>query len=287
MLSTRMGIFLSSLVLSLMILPVAGVSASTTGPCNEETAAALGEEYDLNPFAPIVKTMSPLCGEFLEPGVEAMIARAIPATCGGYAGWGAFRREADGSWQLVWKERNGQLDLQPVGNDLEETLGILGPHDARCVGKKATKTRLWHWDGQQFVHGPWTVHLLGTAPSFIAQWRRVGISCMMADDPNIRKIPGNYHNGVSCISGKSVRKRAYRQRAQLLPNGRVRVCQKYGSSSCLGSYFGCAEDFTKVHTGELVVVGRFTCTILQRSVQCTNTASRGFVISPSKIRRLR
>src|SRR5262245_1125007 len=72
-------------------------SSATTGACNEQTATELGDEYDLNPFAPIVTTMSPLCGEFLGPGVESMIARAIPATCGGYAGWGAFRREADGS----------------------------------------------------------------------------------------------------------------------------------------------------------------------------------------------
>ena len=156
------------LVLLLATSPAAWASSEVRGGCDEATATALGEEYDLNPFAnpfaPEPVKMSPLCGEFLEPGIEAMIARAVPATCGGYAGWAAFRHEADGSWQLVWREQGGQWNLEAVGNELKETGRILGPHDALCVGRTATKTRLWHWNGQEFVAGPWTVHPVKRTP---------------------------------------------------------------------------------------------------------------------------
>jgi hypothetical protein len=275
-----MGIFLSSLVLCLMILPVAGASAGTTGPCDEATATALGEEYDLNPFAPIVKTMSPLCGEFLGSGIETMIARAVPATCGGYAGWAAFRHEADGSWQLVWRYKNGQTDLTAVGNDLEETVSILGPHDARCVGEKATKTRIWHWDGQQFVAGPWTAHLLGTAPTFFMRIGQHSVQCTMGD------MPGGSHNGVSCNTTVYAKGRYYRQRADLRPSGRVKVCKKHKPGGCEGVFCGCSEDFPELFTHERVVVGRYTCQIVKHGVRCTNNTGKGFVITPKKIRRL-
>jgi hypothetical protein len=280
MLRARMGILLSSLVLCLTVLPVAGASASTTGPCNEETATALGEEYDLNPFAPITKAMSPLCGEFLGPGVEAMVARAIPATCGGYAGWAAFRHEADSSWQLVWKERNGQWDLKAVGNDLEETDKILGPHEPRCGEARTTKTRIWHWNGQAFVYGPWMVHLLGTAPTFLRRVGQRSVQCTMGD------TPGGRHNGVSCNSTVYAKGRYYRQRADLRPSGQVKVCRKHSPRGCEGIFCGCSDDFPELFPGELVVIGRFTCQISKHGVRCTNNIGKGFVITPKKIRRL-
>lgn len=275
------------LALFLMILPTAGASAATGGGCNDETATALGEQYDLNPFAPVTTDMSALCGEFLGPGIEAMVARAVPATCGGYAGWAVFRHEADGSWQLVWKERDGQWNLTAVGNDLEETDNILGPNDARCVGEKTTKTRIWHWDGQQFVAGPWTIHPLGLTSAFKTGGSHPFI-CIMVDDPKIVAIPGSIsHLGVSCMNGRYIsKKRSYSQKAELKPNGRVKVCKKYYPGNCYGSFCGCSEDFPELHSGEQVVVGRYSCRILKSSVECTNTIGQGFVINSKKIRRL-
>jgi hypothetical protein len=273
-------------VLFLVIPAGAGAASNTTGPCNDETATALGEEYDLNPFAPIVTEMSALCGEFLGPGIEALVARAVPATCGGYFGWAVFRHEGDGSWQLIWRYRNGQTDLAAVGNDLEETNRILGPRDARCVGETATKSRVWHWTGQEFAAGPWNVHPLGLAPTFIAQWPHFGIICQMADDPKVEKLPGNtYHNGVSCFTSN----RSYSLRAELHPNAQVTTKKCRGvrtQSRCTGSFCGCADDFPKATTGEQVVVGRFTCRVLKGGVECVNETGQGFVINPRKTRRL-
>ena len=271
-------------VLGLSMLSPATASADTAGPCNDETATALGAKYDLNPFAPIVTAMSALCGEFLGPGVETMVARAVPATCGGYSGWGMFRREADGSWQLVWKYRNGQTDLVAVGNDLEETHSILARGDARCVGEKATKTRIWHWDGGKFAAGPWSIHPLGLAPFFIADWSHSGAICQMADDPGVNALPGPTRNGVSCFVANA----RHSLRAELGIDGQVKTkrCRPHSVLQCTGSFCGCADDFPEVKSGEQVVVGRFTCRVSKSSVECVNTTGQGFVINPRETRRL-
>jgi hypothetical protein len=271
--------------LCLTALPVAGASAGVRGDCNEATATALGEEYDLNPFAPIYKAMSPLCGEFLGPGVEAMVDRALPATCGGYAGWAVFRHETDGSWQLVFKERDGAWELNAVGNDLEETDKILGPREARCVEPRTTKTRIWHWDGQQFVAGPWTVHLSGPSGTFVARWGHSGVLCLIGDNPELEPPPAGsvYHNGATCVVGSS----RYSQQADLYPSGRVKTCRVHRpTKSCAGSYCGCDENIPEIHTGEEVVVGRYSCQVRGHSVKCVNDAGQGFVISPKRTKRL-
>jgi len=266
-----------------LALAPAAASADVAGPCDDETATALGEKYDLNPFAPGFTSMSALCGEFLGPGIDAMVARAVPATCGGYAGWAVFRRETDGSWQLVWKYRNGQTDLVAVDDDLEETNNILAPGDARCVGEKATKTRLWHWDGRRFAAGPWSIHPLGIAPVFLA-WPGSGAVCQMADDPRVGQLPGSTRNGVSCVIVKS----RYSLRAELQVDAQVKTkrCRPRSVTQCTGSFCGCTDDFPEVKPGEQVVVGRFTCRVSKNSVECVNTTGQGFVINPLKTRRL-
>jgi hypothetical protein len=271
-------------ILCLLSLPAAPASATTTGPCSDQTATALGEQYDLNPFAPTTTAMSALCGEFLGPGVEAMVARAVPATCGGYFGWAVFRHQPDDSWQLVWRYRNGQTDLVAIGNDLEETNNILAPGDARCVGEKATKTRIWHWDGGQFAAGPWSIHPLGLAPFFIADWVHSGTICQMADDPGVNALPGPTRNGVTCFTANA----RHSQRAELRVDGQVktRKCGPHSVTRCTGSFCGCAEDFPEVKPGEQVVVGRFTCRVSKSSVECVNTTGQGFVINPRETRRL-
>lgn len=268
------------LVMSLVMLPSVGASAAVRGACDAETATLLGEEHDLNPFAPITTAMSPLCGEFLGPGIEAMVARAIPATCGGYAGWAVFRREADGSWRLVWRYRNGQTDLVAVGNDLEETHRILGRNSARCAGKTATKTRIWHWNGQTFETGPWSVHPLGTHPSFVVEFgSRSALLCSIGDVPEPKP-------GASCESNKIKRGRQYKVRAELKPSGQVKICKKYGAGSCGSFACGCTEDLVRIAPGEQVVVGRFTCFVLPNAVQCTIAGGTGFQMSRKKVVRL-
>jgi hypothetical protein len=280
-----MLVVLIGATLCLAALPVAGASASVRGDCNEATATALGDEYDLNPFAPIYTGMSPLCGEFLGPGIEAMVDRALPATCGGYAGWAVFRHEADGSWQLVFKERDGQWELNAVGNDLEEVDKILGPREPRCLDARTTKTRIWHWNGQQFVAGPWTVHLSGPSGAFDARWGRSGVLCFVADNPKLEPPPPGsvYHNGATCVTGNS----RHSQQADLYPSGRVKTCRVHRpTKSCAGSYCGCDENIPQIHANEEVVVGRYTCQVRKHSVKCFNEAGQGFVINQKRIKRL-
>jgi hypothetical protein len=271
-------------VLFLLILSPAAASVSPAGPCNDETATALGEQYALNPFAPSTTAMSALCGEFLGPGIETMVARAVPATCGGYFGWAVFRRQVDDSWQLVWRYRNGQTDLVAVGSDLEETNRILASGDARCVGKTATKTRVWHWGGQLFAAGPWSIHPLGLAPLFITDWPHSAVICQLADDPKVNALPGSTRNGVSCFIVNS----RYSLQAELRIDAQVktRKCRPRSVSRCTGSFCGCADDLPEVKSGEQVVVGRFTCRVLKSSVECLNTTGQGFVINPRETRRL-
>jgi len=267
-------------VVSLMILPTAGASAAVRGACNAETATLLGEEYDLNPFAPITSAMSPLCGEFLGPGIEAMVARAVPATCGGYFGWAVFRHEADGSWRLVWRYKNGQTDLVSVGNDLEETNRILGRNTPRCTGEAATKTRIWHWNGGTFEAGPWSVHLLGTHPSFVAEFSpRSALVCSIGDLPGPKP-------GASCETNKLKRGRQYKMRAELKPSGQVKICKKYGAASCGSFACGCTEDLLRIRPGEQVVAGRFTCYLLPNAVKCTIAGGEGFQMTQRRITRL-
>jgi hypothetical protein len=274
------GLVAGLLTMSLMILSTAGASADVRGACNEETATALGEEHDLNPFAPTTSAMSPLCGEFLGPGIEAMVARAVPATCGGYSGWAVFRHEPDGSWQLLWKYESGQTDLVAVGNDLEETNRILGPNSPRCTGKGATKARIWHWNGQAFEAGPWSVHLLGTHPSFVAEFgSRSALVCSIGDVPGPKP-------GASCETNKLKRGRQYKVKGDLKPSGRVRICKKYGAASCGSFSCGCTGDFPRIVPGEQVVAGRFTCVVLPNAVECTIASGQGFWMSRKKITRL-
>jgi len=275
----KMGVLLIVAATLFAILPVTSASADISGGCNEQTATELGEQYNLNPFAPVVTAMSPLCGEFLGPGVESMVARAVPATCGGYFGWGAFRRETDGSWRLVQKEENGQWFLKASGNDLEETLKILGPRDPRCGKAKSTKTRIWHWDGQQLVSGPWTVHPYGLAPTFLAGF----VDCTIADNPKVPSLPGHrYHNGVSCLN---FTKHYVPQKGDLWPGGKVRTCRT--QKRCGGHVqCGCTVDGVEVHPGDQVVKGRFTCVIARKSVTCTIATGQGFTITANTVKRL-
>jgi hypothetical protein len=279
----RLGTLLIVIAACFAAIPAAAASSETTGACNEQTATELGGEYDLNPFAPIVTTMSPLCGEFLGSGVESMIARAIPATCGGYAGWGAFRREADGSWQLVQKERNGQIDLKASGNDLEETLKILGFREPRCGKVKSTRTRTWHWNGQQLATGTWSVHPYGLAPTLNVSAGHFGVICTIADSPKVPSLPGHrYHNGVACLN---FTRHSVPQKADLWPGGKVKTCRT--QKGCGGNVqCGCAVDVVEVHPGEQIVKGRFTCLVTQTSVTCTVATGQGFTVTANTVKRL-
>jgi hypothetical protein len=268
-------------VLLIGLATTGAAAGSSVGECNQDTAEGLLQENpDIDHAGPPFVIGQVLCGEFLGPGSQAMVLSFSPPTCGGFFGWAVFSRRSDGSWQLVWTYRNGQTSLVAVGAELEETNGILVGNQPRCVPAQSTKTRSWRWDGAKFVAGPWTAHLAGTHPSFVAEGKgRFGLICSIGD------VPGG-RNGASCESIKVVGRRVFKRRAELRPSGQVKVCGKFGAGSCGSFACGCTEDFPRIQSGERVAAGRFTCEVLPNAVKCTVASGSGFLMSATKIRRL-
>jgi hypothetical protein len=106
-----------------------------------------------------------LCGPFLGPGSQGMVASvAVPTGCGGSLEWAVFHFAA-GTWQLVMRRRNGAF-LSALGSDIRERVGAPRPGDPRC-SPSAWKARIWHWNGTRFTASPWKQARSGasTAPS--------------------------------------------------------------------------------------------------------------------------
>lgn len=195
------------LVVVLLVLGLSGPERSegkAAPQCSRAAARAVIREHPrLHPFAPLFTAVGPvLCGSLLGPGSNAMIVSFKAATCGGTAGWAAFRRHA-GRWNLVWKYRNGQRSLAKVGTDIEETLNILRPGDPRCVPTGGTKSRVWHWNGSRFVPGKWTLHYVNPE-HFISPDKRV--SCDIDESEAvcaaINEETGADHGGYLTQAGK-------------------------------------------------------------------------------------
>lgn len=269
-----------ALLLAALLAP-GGAAGANAGECGQDTGRALVEEdQELNLLSPY-GVGQVLCGEFFGPGSQAMIVPLLPPTCGGYLGWVAFSRLGDGSWQSVLREKNGQTNVVAIGADLEETVTILGRNDPRCTNaEKSTKTRIRHWNGKEFVAGPWTVHLETGASSFAAIGPRFALQCQIGDEPDVS------YRGASCKSGKVVGRNVLTQSAEVRPSERVRICRKFGMRSCGGAPCGCYEDFVKVQVGERVTSGRFTCRVARGGVTCTSASGQGFFINPGKVRRV-
>lgn len=158
-LSAATMVGLGALVIVLATSPLAA-GKGAGGACSRAAAREVIREHPhLHPFAPLFTAAGPvLCGPFLGEG-EAMIVSFKAATCGGTFGWAAFRRRG-GNWDLAWHYPDGQRTIAAAGADIEETLNILRPTDPRCIPTGGTKSRLWHWNGQKFVAGPWRFHYL-------------------------------------------------------------------------------------------------------------------------------
>ena len=132
--------------------------ASVAGPstCSPATAKQVAKSLLRDWVDPVLHTVPinlVLCGHFVGPGSNAMVASLAPPTgCGGSIGWAVFNYSA-GRWRVVLKSVNGAF-VSAVGSDIRATVGNPRPGDSRC-SPSAWKSQVWHWNGKSFVASPW------------------------------------------------------------------------------------------------------------------------------------
>jgi hypothetical protein len=152
---------LLKIVRSLAKVPKAAAApapaTSAASPCSMAEATRvvrrlhLGNADDPDVANPVAQV---LCGAFVGPGSQAMVASLSIPTCGRTAGWVVFRRTG-ATWQLVM-ERNNGADLDAAGTGIRETMFVLRPGDAHCFPTGGTRSRIWRWNGTRFTASPWT-----------------------------------------------------------------------------------------------------------------------------------
>jgi hypothetical protein len=130
------------------------VSGNATA-CSKATAARVATQLHVgvDPTTGRTPIAQVLCGPFLGPGSQALVASVAIPSCGRSIEWAVFRFAA-GTWQLVMKRNNG-ADLAAVGSDIRETMGVLRPGDPHCF-PSASRSRVWHWNGSRFTATAWT-----------------------------------------------------------------------------------------------------------------------------------
>jgi len=126
----------------------AAPGTAVSGRCSRATATALFLQLHLGePSHPVAQV---LCGHFVGPRSNAMVASVSTPGCGASIGWLVFRRAA-GAWRTMLETTNG-ADLDAVGTNIRETHFLLRPGDPHCIPTGGTVSRIWHWNGRRFTH---------------------------------------------------------------------------------------------------------------------------------------
>jgi hypothetical protein len=244
--------------------------AAATPPCALATANQLVEQHRLNSFLLDNPVRQLLCGPFMGPGTEAMAVTIGAPTCWPVQSW-AILGFRSGSWQLL-KEIPAYLipPLTAVGNDIREETAVQRPGDSRCLPTGGTHARLWHWNGTEFVAGPWKQVKPGAALTRAAFRSPTGnIECGMVDEGRSTL--------VDCWTFRPP------QRAKLYPGGRLTICR--GQARCNIGNIG--EEEPTLAYGKHQTVGRFRCVSRFTGMTCTETRSgKGFLLSRSGVSRI-
>ena len=251
-------------------------TSAASGSCSKATAVrvATALHVRIDPGTSTTPIFQVLCGPFLGPGSQGMVASvAAPTGCGGSIGWAVFRFTA-GAWQLVMNQRNGAF-LSAVGSDIRERVGAPRPGDPPC-SPSAWKARIWHWNGSRFIASPWKLGT-NTEPEgrgFYSPSRN--IACGMFDDIKYR-----YVNCQSRIAPQDVRMDA---------SGRVTICRDPTPNNVTNdcNLGDPGEGVTPVLPyGGQITVGRFRCHSLQIGVRCAVIQSgKGFLINRTGVSRV-
>ena len=249
-------------------------SGSTAGHCSKAAAVRIVRALDLQAepgsTSPVAQV---LCGAFLGPGVEAMVASVSIPSCGRTGNWLVFRYER-GDWRRVFESHNG-ADLAAVGSDIRETQNVLRPSDAHCFPTGGTRSRVWHWNGSRFTGTAWKY---SKTP---AQRKAVPSKLFYFESPS--------HN-IWCSSGDEGQ--AYcitnqpRRSVNLDLNGTLTIC----ASGCRGPNFGAGDPV--LGYGQVNEQGGFRCTSRLTGMTCTVMLAgqkgfgKGFRISKSGVTRV-
>lgn len=239
-------------------------AASLGGPCSKLTA------QKLNPDT----VLSVVCGAFLGPGSQAMVANLTNGTCLPSFSWNLYVLKG-GSWQEVQLGAHGGFTGYPVvavGNELKETLMVPKPGQPVCLAT-ATRSRIWHWNGSSLVPGAWTGAKGGSSATTPASAKR---------EHYYTSPTGNI---ICAIAAANVSCQTYEppQRAVLYPTGKLDLCR---AASCPGNP-GEGALFTKIPYGRSVSAGPFRCTSAFTGVTCVVTATgKGFSIARQGLKKV-
>ena len=245
-----------------------GPAPAISSRCSKAAAVQVATRLrvGVDPFLGRTPIFQVLCGPFLGPGSQAMVASvAVPTGCGGSVGWAVFRF-AGGTWQLVMERRNGAF-LSAAGSDIRERVGAPRAGDPRC-SPSVWKTRIWHWNGKRFTVSAWKV--TGSRPppkpkapaaAFISPSRN--LSCEMTS------------NSVYCQSIELPHS------VKMKLDGSLTRCR---GTRCLGNP---AENTPVLAYGKRITVGRFSCMSAQSGVTCTVMPyGKGFLIDRNGVKRV-
>jgi hypothetical protein len=265
-------------------------AAATAGPCSKAEATRvverlhLGNADDPDVSDPVAEV---LCGAFVGPGSQAMVASLAIPSCGRTGGWVVFRR-AGATWELVMERHNGG-DLHAVGTGIRETQFVLRPGDAHCFPTGGTRSRTWRWNGTRFTSTAWTRSMpttpktpSATLPSGYLKTPSGNIACvywLRAAAPSIGcrirsgLVPEPRTDRPGCPRTDDVSLRA---------TGRPTIG---GRSICRGEDEGDAGPFAFESVARVLAYGTtwagggLRCTSAETGLTCRNKSGHGFFLS--------
>ncbi len=262
--------------------------AGQSGKCSKSTAAQVATRLrvGIDPVLGKTPISEVLCGPFLGPESQGMVASiAVPAGCGGSIGWAVFRFAA-GTWQLVMKRDNGAF-LSAVGSDIRERVGAPRPDDPHC-SPSAWKSRIWHWNGTRFTATAWKVTPAatgsgGTAAITTGYFKTPSGNIVCFHSPGPPDLPRAF---IGCGIKSGLKPPPPRRpctdggyagdRVELLATGGVHV------PSCAGD----PGPFAGLHVGARVLgYGKtwtgsgIRCTSAVTGLTCRNKSGHGFFLS--------
>jgi len=263
-------------VFTLACTSAATSSAAPTalGDCSHaaaQQAVASSHLGDPNVTDPIFKV---LCGAFTGSGSQTMAATLFGPGNIGLIDWVVFRWSGT-AWTFVMVQHRA-AELSAAGPDIRETVHIYRPTDPRCCPSGGTRSRLWHWNGTQFVAGAWKGPKTGplTSAEFFSPLPG-GIACSMVEAGG--PSPATVYCQSTIPHGNA--RKAHSARLSL--SGRFTRCL---GIRCVGDP---GEGTPTLAFGKQRTVGRFRCFSLHAGVKCVVIRTgKGFLFNAAGTTRV-
>jgi len=251
-------------------VPSARAATQTGGPCSTQTAQKLEPD----------KVSNVVCGAFAGPGSTAMVVNVTNGTCMPFLGWDAFVLTG-GNWTRLPLGAHGGFTGYPVvavGNDLKETLMVPKPGQPICLAS-TSRSRIWRWNGNALVTGPWTYSKSADNPSKPSGGQTGTLKYISSPTGSIQCALGGANGGVYCQTFEPD------QHVSMDAHGKLDICHKTPNRGCAGN---AGEDvhFTTIPYGSSFSLGGVRCSSAFTGMTCVITATgRGFLIARQAIKR--